>query len=99
MTKISITTNPNGVGARASETATYDFDGPASLLTESDVRACLARHKTTTKSGKCEANAITRVRFTDPRYARDADGTMPLMAGYGCYPHGEVETFHVLEVK
>ena len=95
MTKISIITNPNGIGAWGPETTTYDFDGPASLLTESDIRACLSRHKTTTKSGARVANAITNVRFANSTYARLPDGSVPLMAGYGYYPDGSVEIFHV----
>ena len=98
MTKISIITNPNGIGAWGSETTTYDFDGPASLLTESDIRACLAHHKTTTKSGERVANSITGVRFAGPRYSRLPDGSTPLMAGYGYYPDGGVETFRVVAV-
>lgn len=96
MTKISIITNPNGIGAWGHETTTYDFDGPASLLTESDIRACLSCHKTTTKSGERVANAITRVKFSNPTYARREDGAEVLMAGYGYYPDGGVETFHVV---
>ena len=95
MAKFSIITNPNGIGAWGPETTTYEVEGPINALTESDIRACLARNATTTKSGARVANPITGVRFATSTYARLPDGSVPLMAGYGYYPDGSVEMFHV----
>ena len=94
--RVSLITNPNHTGAWASQTTTYKFEGAINMLTESNLLNCLARNATTTKSRERVANPITGVRFTSTDYIRREDGAKVLMAGYGQYPDGGVETFHVI---